>query len=110
VTAVSVLAELPELGRFTDHQIVALAGLAPWNRDSGTWQGQRYISGGRTKARRALYMAALTASRSNSILKTFYDRLRVKGKPAKVALTAVMRKLLVLMNRLLKNPNFLLSN
>lgn len=110
VTAVSVLAELPELGRFNSQQIVALAGLSPWNRDSGTWQGQRRISGGRAKARRALYMAALTASRSNSILKAFYDRLRAKGKPAKVALTAVMRKLLVLMNRLLKNPDFSLSN
>jgi transposase len=109
VTAVSVLAELPELGRFADHQIVALAGLAPWNRDSGTWKGQRRISGGRAPARRALYMAALTASRSNPILKAFYARLRAKGKPAKVALTAVMRKLLVLMNRLLKNPNFSLS-
>jgi transposase len=109
ITAVNVLAELPELGSLGDQQIVALAGLAPWNQDSGTWKGQRRISGGRAKARRALYMAALTASRSNTILKAFYDRLRAKGKPAKVALTAVMRKLLVLMNRLLKNPNFSLS-
>lgn len=109
LTAVTVLATLPELGRLNRRQAAALAGLCPYNRDSGQWAGQRCISGGRAEVRRALYMAALSASRSNHLLKPFYDRLRSAGKPAKVALTAVMRKLIVLMNHLLKNPNFSLA-
>lgn len=104
VTALSVLAELPELGTLNRQQAAALAGLAPHPRESGQWQGRRTIGGGRAPVRRALYMAALVASRSNHILKAFYQRLRAKNKPAKVALTAVMRKLVVLMNHLLKNP------
>lgn len=109
LTAVMVLATMPELGKLNRRQAAALAGLCPYNRDSGQWTGQRCISGGRAEVRRALYMAALSASRSNHLLKPFYDRLIAAGKPAKVALTAVMRKLIVLMNHLLKNPNFSLA-
>ena len=106
VSALTVLALLPELGRIGDAQAAALVGVAPLNRDSGQFRGQRHIHGGRAALRRVLYMAALAAIRHNPILKAFYTRLREKGKPAKVALTAVMRKLTVLLNRLLKNPNF----
>jgi transposase len=110
LTAVMVLATLPELGTLNRRQAAALAGLCPYNRDSGQWAGKRCISGGRAEVRRALYMAALSASRSNHLLKPFYDRLIAAGKPAKLALTAVMRKLIVLMNHLLKNPNFSLAH
>ena len=106
VTALTVLALLPELGSLTDGQTAALAGVAPMNRDSGQHRGQRHIHGGRAAVRRVLYMAALTATVHNPILKTFYTRLRAAGKPAKLALTAVMRKLVILLNRLLKNPQF----
>lgn len=109
LTAVSVLAELPELGTLNRRQTAALAGLAPHPRESGQWQGRRTIGGGRAPVRRALYMAALVAARCNPHLKTFYQRLRLAGKPAKVALTAVMRKLVVLMNHVLKNPSFSLA-
>jgi len=109
LTAVTVLATMPELGQLNRRQAAALAGLAPYNRDSGKWAGQRHISGGRADVRRGLYMAALSASRSNHLLKPFYDRLIAAGKPAKVALTAVMRKLIVLMNHLLKTPEFALA-
>ena len=110
ITAVTVLAAIPELGQLNRRQAAALAGLCPYNRDSGQWAGKRCISGGRAEVRRALYMAALSASRSNRLLKPFYDRLIAAGKPGKVALTAVMRKLIVLMNHLLKNPNFSLAH
>ncbi len=110
LTALGVLAELPELGTLSRGQAAALAGLAPHPRESGQWHGRRSIGGGRAPVRRALYMAALVAARSNRQLKAFYERLRLAGKPAKVALTAVMRKLIVLMNQLLKNPNFALQN
>jgi len=110
LTAVMVLATMPELGQLNRRQAAALAGLCPYNRDSGQWAGKRCISGGRAEVRRALYMAALSASRSNHLLRPFYDRLIAAGKPAKVALTAVMRKLIVLMNHLLKNPNFSLAH
>ena len=110
LTAVMVLATMPELGTLNRREVAALAGLCPYNRDSGQWAGKRCISGGRAEVRRALYMAALSASRSNHLLKPFYDRLIAAGKPAKVALTAVMRKLIVLMNHLLKNPNFSLAH
>ncbi len=106
VTALTVLALLPELGRIGDAQASALVGVAPLNHDSGQFRGQRHIHGGRAAVRRVLYMAALAAIRHNEILKAFYQRLRLNGKPAKVALTAVMRKLTVLLNRLLRNPNF----
>jgi transposase len=110
ITALGVLAELPELGTLNRQQAAALAGLAPHPRESGQWRGQRHIGGGRAPVRRALYMAAMVAARSNQILRVFYQRLRDAGKPSKVALTAVMRKLIVLMNHTLKHPNFVLQN
>lgn len=110
ITAVTVLAAMPELGQLNRRQAAALAGVSPYNRDSGQWAGKRCISGGRAEVRRALYMAALSASRRNRQLNAFYDRLIAAGKPAKLALTAVMRKLIVLMNHLLKNPHFSLAN
>ena len=110
LTALGVLAERPELGTLNRRQAAALAGLAPHPRESGQWHGRRSIGGGRAPVRRALYMAALVAAHSNRQLKAFYQRLRAAGKPAKVALTAVMRKLIVLMNHILKNPNFVLQN
>lgn len=110
ITALSVLAELPELGTLNRRQAAALAGLAPHPRESGQWHGRRSIGGGRAPVRRALYMAALVAAHTNRQLKTFYQRLRAAGKPAKVALTAVMRKLIVLMNHVLKNPTFAPAN
>lgn len=110
ITALAVLAELPELGTLNRRQAAALAGLAPHPRESGQWHGKRSIGGGRAPVRRALYMAALVAAHSNRHLKEFYQRLRTAGKPAKVALTAVMRKLIVLMNHILKYPNFALQN
>ena len=108
VSAFTVLALLPELGSLRDGQAAALVGVAPLNRDSGQFRGQRHIHGGRAAVRRVLYMAALAATLHNPILKAFYQRLRQNGKPAKVALTAVMRKLIILLNRLLKNPHFTL--
>lgn len=101
-TALLVLAHMPELGQLNRQQVAALAGLAPWTRDSGTMKGLRCIGGGRTEVRLALYMSALTAARRNPLLSAFYQRLIAKGKPAKVALTAVMRKLLIYMNHKLK--------
>lgn len=101
-TAVSLLASLPELGQLNRRQISALAGVAPFNRDSGHWHGQRHIYGGRAPARRALYMAALVGARHNPVLRPYYQRLRAAGKPAKVALTACMRKLLIILNTMLK--------
>ena len=109
VTASTILAELPELGKLSRKQVGALAGVAPYNRDSGTLRGRRTIRGGRIKIRRVLYMAATVAARFNPILKSFYQRLVSAGKPKKVALTAVMRKLVVLLNHLIKNPQFNLA-
>lgn len=101
-TALLVLAHLPELGQLNRGQVAALAGLAPWTRESGTLKGIRCIGGGRPGVRRALYMAALAASRSNPVLRGVYRQLIANGKVAKVALTAVMRRLLVYMNHQLK--------
>ena len=101
-TAVLLLAQIPELGTLNRAQAAALAGLAPFNRDSGTLRGKRTIFGGRRALRCGLYMAALVAARHNLILRNFYQRLRSKGKPPKVALTAVMRKLLLALNHTLK--------
>ncbi|WP_457795393.1 IS110 family RNA-guided transposase [Horticoccus sp. 23ND18S-11] len=109
VTASTILAELPELGKLSRKQVGALAGVAPYNRDSGTLRGRRTIRGGRVKVRRVLYMAALVATRFNPVLKSFYQRLVAAGKPKKVAITAVMRKLVVLLNHLIKNPQFNLA-
>ena len=109
VTASTLLAELPELGKVSGNQIGALVGVAPFNHDSGQYRGRRMIRGGRSQVRRVLYMAATVAARFNPILKVFYDRLVAAGKPKKVALTAVMRKLVVLLNHLLKRPDFVLA-
>jgi transposase len=94
----TVLAELPELGRLNRKQIAALVGVAPFNRDSGRLRGRRTIWGGRASVRRALYMAALVATRWNPVIRTFYQRLRTAGKSPKVALVAAMRKLLTILN------------
>ena len=102
-TALMVLAHMPELGQMNRQQAAALAGLAPWTRESGTMKGIRCIGGGRPEVRLALYMSALSAVRSNPVLREFYLRLRAKGKLGKVALTAVMRKLLIYMNHQLKS-------
>lgn len=101
-TAVLLLARMPELGTLNRTQAAALAGLAPFNRDSGTLRGKRTIFGGRRALRCGLYMAALVAARHNLTLRNFYQRLRSNGKPHKVALTAVMRKLLLALNNTLK--------
>ena len=102
ITALSVLSHLPELGTLNRQEAAALAGLAPWVRQSGPWEGQRHIGGGRAAVRRALYMSAVGLARMpESTLGKFYARLRAAGQPAKVALTAVMRKLLLQMNRVL---------
>jgi len=104
------VAQIDEQLKALRTQAAALAGLAPHPRESGQWHGRRSIGGGHAPVRRALYMAALVAARTNRQFKAFYQRLRAAGKPAKVALTAVMRKLIVLMNHILKNPNFTLQN
>ena len=98
VTAATLVVSLPELGKVSRKEITALVGLAPYNRESGKWSGQRRIHGGRVRARNILYMAALTAIRSNPEIKSFYARLVAKGKPKKVALVAAMRKLLIHLN------------
>ena len=100
VVALTLITELEELGRLTAKQAAALAGLAPFARESGPWQGQRRIRGGRSRLRRALYIAALVASRRTPDLAAFYQGLRDKGKPAKLALAAVARKIVILANRL----------
>ena len=98
VVQATLLCELPELGRLTGRQIAKLAGVAPLNRDSGTFKGKRRIWGGRAGLRSVLYMAALVAVRWEPEMKAFYQRLRAVGKPGKVALVAAMRKLLVILN------------
>jgi transposase len=98
----TLLAELPELGRLTHKALSALVGVAPFNRDSGAMRGQRTIFGGRASIRTALYMGTLVGVRYNSRLKCFYQRLRKAGKPAKVAITACMHKLLILLNAIIK--------
>lgn len=103
VTAMSLIAALPELGQLNNKQIAALAGLAPYNCDSGRYRGQRKIYGGRTAVRQSLYMGTLVATRYNSTIKAFYQRLCALGKPKKVALTACMHKLLIILNTLVKN-------
>lgn len=98
-----LLAELPELGQLSRQQIAALVGLAPYPDDSGTIRGTRRVRGGRAPVRKALYMAALVAVRFNAPLKAVYTRLRAKGQAAKVALTAVSRKLLTMLNAMLRD-------
>ncbi len=110
VVAATMLAEMPELGKLTTQTAAALAGVAPYNRDSGGQNGIRRINGGRGAVRCALYMATLSAVRHDRILKEFYLRLRANGKKPLVAMTACMRKLVILMNRVLKNNDFQLAN
>ena len=101
--SLTLLAYLPELGTLDRRQIAALVGVAPYNRDSGTLKGKRTIWGGRARVRTALYMGALVASRFNPVIRDFYQRLLASGKPKKVALTACMRKLLVILNSMLRH-------
>ena len=102
VLSCTLLTHLPELGSLNRGQVAALVGVAPLNRDSGAFRGKRSVWGGRSAIRSALYMAALVASQHNPVIKAFYHRLRAAGKPAKVALTACMRKLLLILNSMLK--------
>jgi transposase len=103
VTSTILLARLPELGRLGHKQIAALAGVAPFDHQSGTWRGRSTIFGGRADVRSALYMATLSAVRCNPTLSALYRRLRAAGKPPKVALVAAMRKLLIILNAMLKH-------
>jgi transposase len=103
VVSLTLLAELPELGRLSHKEIAALVGVAPLNRDSGTLRGKRLVYGGRAQVRAALYMAALVASKCNPVIRIFYRRLRAAGKPAKVALIACMRKLLTILNAIARD-------
>ena len=105
VVSYSLLAQLPELGTLNRQQISKLVGVAPLNRDSGQQRGSRHISGGRAHVRRLLYMAALSACRCNSVIKDFYERLRARQKPFKVAITACMRKLLTIINFMVRNES-----
>lgn len=111
VSAWTILADLPELGTLARGQAAALLGVAPHPDDSGPRHGRRRIGGGRSGVRKVLYMAALSAAHRNHVLAAFYQRLVVQGhKPKLVALTAVMRKLIELLNRLLADPNFVLAH
>ena len=103
VVTTTLLCGLPELGSLSARKLSALVGVAPFNRDSGHSRGRRSCWGGRAHVRAALYMAALTASRCNPVIREFYQRLRLAGKPAKVALVACMRKLLIILNAMVKN-------
>jgi len=103
ITAAILLVEIPELGTLKAKAVASLAGLAPFSRESGKWKGKRFIGAGRKFLREALYMPALVAMRFNSDMKTIYQRLTEAGKPAKVALTAIMRKLIILANALVKD-------
>jgi transposase len=110
IAAATLVACLPELGVLTGAQLAALAGAAPMNYDSGAMRGQRHIKGERALVRNALSMAAVSASRCNPDLKAFYGRLRAAGKAAKLALTAVMRKLVLLANTLIREDRHWMPN
>jgi transposase len=103
VLARTLLAEVPELGTLTHKRLAALVGVAPLNRDSGTFRGRRGVWGGRAEVRAALYMGALVAARRNPVVREFYERLLAAGKPKKVALVACMRKLLAILNAVFKH-------
>ena len=103
ITALTLVAALPELGQLSRREIAALVGVAPLNRDSGTLRGKRMIWGGRAPVRAALYMAAFAGVRWNPVLRQFYTRLRAAGKPFKVAITACLRKLLVILNTMMRH-------
>ncbi len=102
VIARTLIAELPELGALGRKQIAALAGLAPYTRQSGRWKGKTFIGGGRKDARRAIFMGAMTASLHNPVLKAFYERLLAAGKPKMVAMIALARKLLTILNAIIR--------
>jgi transposase len=102
-TTAQLLASLPELGQLNRKQVAALVGVAPYNRDSGAFKGKRSIWGGRSAVRNTLYMATLVATRHNAVIRHFYERLRKAGKPAKVAIVACMRKLLTILNAMVKH-------
>lgn len=102
-TSTSLIAEVPELGQLSRREISALVGVAPFNRDSGQMRGKRAIFGGRAQVRASLYMATLVAIRFNAVIKRFYDRLLVAGKPKKVAIVACMRKLLTILNAMVRS-------
>ena len=110
ISAAVLLADMPELGTLNANEAAALVGLAPYNCDSGAQNGPRRIKGGRTSVRCALYMPAMNAVRRDPVLKAFYQRLCERGKKPIVALTAAMRKLIVLLNHMLKNPEFKLKS
>ena len=110
VTAAGLLSEMPELGRIDAKAAASLAGLAPVTRESGEWKGRSFIRGGRARVRRMLYMAAVSAVRHNPDLARKYAELRERGKPPKVALTAIMRKMVVLANALLKQDRLWTPN
>jgi transposase len=99
----AVIAQLPEIGRLSGKKAAAMAGLAPYSRESGRFRGKRMIRGGRSYLRRMLYMAAVVAARFNPVIRAFYQRLVAAGKPKKLALTACMRKLLLILNAMAKN-------
>ena len=99
----TLMAELPELGRLTHRQIAALVGVAPLNRDSGSFRGKRRVWGGRAPVRAVLFMGALVAKQHNRVIRAFYERLLAAGKCKKVALVACMRKLLIILNSMLRN-------
>jgi transposase len=103
VIARTLIAELPELGSLDRRKIAALVGLAPWTRQSGQWRGKSFIGGGRKSVRNALFMAAMVAARHNPILKRFRDKLVAAGKPKLVAIIAVARKLLTILNAILRD-------
>ena len=102
VLSATILAELPELGKLNRRKIAALVGVAPFNRDSGTMRGKRSVWGGRASVRSVLYMATLVSTRFNPVIKSFYERLLAKGKAKKVAIVACMRRLLTIMNAILR--------
>lgn len=110
VLSSTLLAYVPELGVLNHKQIASLIGVAPFNRDSGTMRGQRTIWGGRAQVRAVLYMSTVSATRCNPVIRQFYQRLRAAGKPAKVALVACMRKLLVILNAMIKHRTSWLSD
>jgi transposase len=103
ITSSTLMASLPELGELDRRSIAALVGVAPFNRDSGTFRGRRVIWGGRAQVRHMLYMAATTAIRSNPVIRPFYERLIARGKPHKVAVVACMRKMLTILNAMTRS-------
>jgi len=103
ITSGTLMASLPELGALDRREIAALVGVAPFNRDSGTWRGRRSIWGGRAQVRHILYMAVIAAIRHNPVIKSFYHRLIARGKPHKVAMVACMRKMLTILNAMARS-------